>query len=210
MVSYLEDLPNDIKKNFENLTMVEEMLISPILAVMSVYRLRGGALFQKVFCANFAQDITEITKILPRLPKDLPIIILKKKDQQNKTHQFKINRLRVQSCLTYLCQNNPAYIAHGIQIADNQLKSLPEDGFPEDLFEIEDTNINIDKILVDVGPEVLENGEHDNYEEDDYDAFVETDDNDTLQCDQIRNAINYPKANNLLINEFQNDGILLA
>ena len=41
-----EDIPT-IKDDFENLTMVEEMLISPILAIMSVYRLSGGQLLSR-------------------------------------------------------------------------------------------------------------------------------------------------------------------
>ena len=55
--------------------MIEEMLISPILSVMSVFRLPNGALISRGLIANFSQDIKELTKILPRLPKDLPIII---------------------------------------------------------------------------------------------------------------------------------------
>ena len=36
-----------IRDDFENLTMVEEMLISPVLAIMSVYRLSGGQLLSR-------------------------------------------------------------------------------------------------------------------------------------------------------------------
>ena len=79
MVPEIDNIPNIIKKNLESLTMIEEMLISPILSVMSVFRLPNGALISRGFIANFSQDIKELTKILPRLPKDLPIIILKKK-----------------------------------------------------------------------------------------------------------------------------------
>ena len=79
MVPDLDILPYEIKQALENLTMVEEMLVSPILAVMSVYRLPGGALINRGFCANFSQDLEKILTILPRLPKDLPLWILKKK-----------------------------------------------------------------------------------------------------------------------------------
>jgi hypothetical protein len=40
------EFPN-IKKDFEDLTMVEEMLISPILAIMSVFRLDSGQLISR-------------------------------------------------------------------------------------------------------------------------------------------------------------------
>ncbi|RNA34788.1 ATP-dependent DNA helicase PIF1 [Brachionus plicatilis] len=44
MVPGIDDLPDEIKIHFEELTMIEEMVISPILPIMSVYRLSGGAL----------------------------------------------------------------------------------------------------------------------------------------------------------------------
>ena len=88
MVPDLDTLPSAIKEAFENLTMVEEMLESPILAVMSVYRLPGGALINRGFCANFSQDLDNFLTILPRLPKDLPLLVLKKKNQENKVKHF--------------------------------------------------------------------------------------------------------------------------
>ncbi len=47
------DMPMNVKKAFEELTMVEEMLISPILPIMSVYRLPGGQMMSRGFVANF-------------------------------------------------------------------------------------------------------------------------------------------------------------
>jgi hypothetical protein len=78
MVPEIDTIPIIIRSNLESLTMIEEILISPILSVMSVFRLPNGALISRVFIANLSQDIKEFTKILPRLPLDWPIIILKK------------------------------------------------------------------------------------------------------------------------------------
>ena len=66
MVPDLHAIPTDIKEHLEKLTMIEEMLISPLLAVMSIFRLPGGALIQRGFCANFSQDLTELTNTLHR------------------------------------------------------------------------------------------------------------------------------------------------
>ena len=63
MIPFIDKLPKDIQKYFEELTMVEEILISPILAVMSIYRLPNGTLKQRGFMANFTQDISEITQV---------------------------------------------------------------------------------------------------------------------------------------------------
>ncbi len=58
MIPGFDEIPERIKKILEELTMIEEMLISPILAIMSVYRLQGGALINRGFVANFTQDIS--------------------------------------------------------------------------------------------------------------------------------------------------------
>ena len=43
------NLPDNIRKNIENITIIEEMLISPILAVMSICRLPGDQLISILF-----------------------------------------------------------------------------------------------------------------------------------------------------------------
>jgi YesN/AraC family two-component response regulator len=97
----LEKLPQHIKKHFEDLSMIEEMLISPILAVMSVYRLPGGQLYQNGYVANFSQDIQQVCTQLPRLTKDLPLLIVRKTDQLNNAKDFVVNRVRVETILRY-------------------------------------------------------------------------------------------------------------
>jgi hypothetical protein len=72
------------KKSLEDLTMIEEMLVSPLLSIMSIFRLSGGQLISRGFVANFTQDIQPLVNVLPRLPKDLPILILKKRTKKIK------------------------------------------------------------------------------------------------------------------------------
>ena len=104
MVLGINELPLNVKIAFEQLTMVEEMLISPLLAIMSIFRLPGGQLVQRGFVANFSQNIQPICDILPRLPKDLPLLILKKKDQLNNEKSFVVCRERVLTVLQYLTE----------------------------------------------------------------------------------------------------------
>jgi hypothetical protein len=63
MIPLIDMLPIDIQIEFEKLTMVEEILISPILAIMSIYRLPNRALKQRGFIAHFSQDLTNITQV---------------------------------------------------------------------------------------------------------------------------------------------------
>ena len=72
------------------MTMIEEMLIFPILAIMSIFRLPGGSLINRGFVANFSQDLQPLCNIKPRLPKDLPILILKKKINQTITNTLDV------------------------------------------------------------------------------------------------------------------------
>lgn len=84
MIPGIDELDFELKKALEDLTRVEEMLISPILVLMIVFRLPGGALTSRGFCANFTQDIQPVITLLPRLPKNLPILILKKRINQTR------------------------------------------------------------------------------------------------------------------------------
>ena len=69
----------DIKLHFEKLTLVEEMLISPVQPLMSIYRLPGGQLVSRGYVANFSQNLDVLCKELPRIPADISVIILKKR-----------------------------------------------------------------------------------------------------------------------------------
>lgn len=71
------NLELSIKTDLYDLTMIEEMLISPILPIMSIYRLSGGQLVSKGSVINFKQDITSIVTSLPRLINDLPVLVAK-------------------------------------------------------------------------------------------------------------------------------------
>jgi hypothetical protein len=199
MVPDLDNSPLEIKRHLENLTMIEGIVISPILSVMSVYKLPHVALICRGFIANFAQDITELTKTLPRLPKNLPILILKKKDLTNNYKQFVVNRKRVETLLNWLCKNNPQYIANGIKMNNNLINLLPEIAIPKDLYEIvndENNHINSDS-----GPEI---NEKENFDVDDAEdfyqqAFIENNQNQKLQSDLIE----FPKANIVPIKEYE-------
>ena len=99
----------------------------------------------------------------------------------------------------------------GIYIDEEALCSLPEDSIPEDLNEILDNAeafVNIDKVITDVGPEILDNITT-NVENEYINTFVETDEENLLQIDRIKQVVNFdwPKANTKPINEFEYDGL---
>ncbi|RMZ94620.1 ATP-dependent DNA helicase PIF1, partial [Brachionus plicatilis] len=143
-------LPENIKKYFYELTMIEEMLISPVIPIMSVYRLNGGQFV----------NITSIVTSLPRLIKDIPILIVKKNGTQNNSKEFKVNRNRVCTVLKFLIENNPSWKSHCISIDSHHLNLLPEDTIPNDFNEINDDKLNPEEqniINQDLGPEIHDN-----------------------------------------------------
>ena len=198
------DLPEDIKKQFENLTMIEEMLISPIFAFMSIFRLPGGQYVSRGYMANFSQDIGSLIKQLPHIVKDLPILLIKKKNQKNEEKEFKVNRNRVYICLNFLINNNPHYKVHGIQFNENNLNLLPVDSIPDDLQFIEEDNINDNA----KGPEIVENDkELDDDVDNFYRTFVESPHDEQFEEDKLQKTINWPNINPKPINEYTAEGI---
>jgi len=135
------------------------------------------------------------------------MLILKKRDQNNQVKHFKVNRNRVERVLRFLCENNPAFIEHGIKFDTEVISQLPIDEVPLDLpYQIDQTDVDIDSILIDVGQNIEQNQltvDENEQANDDYQAFIETDDDQPLQIDNIKNAINFPSANRQAINEFQ-------
>ena len=67
-------IPMNIRLLLDELTMVEEMLLSPILPIMTVVRLATGEVKSKGHVANFRQDTLGFIKEIPRLPSTIPII----------------------------------------------------------------------------------------------------------------------------------------
>ena len=205
----LDRLPPYIKKLFQELTMVEEMLLSPILTVMSICRLKSGQLLSRGYVANFSQDLTQLCKILPRKTNELPILIVKKLDQNNVEIEFLVNRNRVTTLLNWLYHNNTDWKLKGIEINIENINSLPLNGIPTDLNEISEGNStpeNFDQVIIQTGPNISEN----NIENDDFiQTFVESDIEEPLQIDRIGQflTVEWPKANSKPINEFEYDGL---
>ncbi len=138
----------------------------------------------------------------------MPLLVLKKKDENNNVKQFIVNRHRVERVLKYLCKNNPAYVANNIQFCLEYIEQLPLDGIPNDLPTAKDTNCeNVDELIV--GPYLRETEKSSKNQsvDDQYEAFVESTNDDALQVDNIRTSINFPHASKKSKNEFTQDSI---
>ena len=110
----------------QGLTQVEEMLISPVLPIMSLYRLPHGQYGYSGHVINLPQDITSFATSLLRLPTELDVIVVRKEGSNQSHRDFRVRRLIVLRALQWLLANNIYY--RNIRIDPDALALLPEDG----------------------------------------------------------------------------------
>ena len=72
------------------------------------------------------QDISAFAKSLPRLPKELDVIIVRKEGSQNSHKDFRVRRSVVENALRWLKDHNKYYRNIDIDLA--ALSQLPDDG----------------------------------------------------------------------------------
>ena len=122
MSSYVTDMCSFL----QGLTQVEEMLISGVLPIMSLYRLPHGQYAYSGHVINLPQDVASFVNSLPRLPTELDIIVVRKQGAADSHHDFRVRRSVVLAALQWLLANNQYY--RSVQINSDALALLPEDG----------------------------------------------------------------------------------
>ncbi len=144
-------IPSLVPHELQNLTQVEEMLIARTLPIMRVYIKSGGQRGYSGHCVNLPQNVKELAMSLPRYPKELSVIIVKVKGRDNTFKDVTVRREKVHNALLWLMHNNPHYA--DLQIDEDALNSLPENGIPADLMTVEtESGITSDDVMSDLGP----------------------------------------------------------
>lgn len=125
--------------------MIEEQLIALVYVNQYIYIRGFGDVASKGNCINFQQNISTITDILPRLPSELPIILIQKKDSALNNTDFIVRRNVIELWLKFLKQNSKCTNYRNINISTERLNLLPENDILPDLKIYEtDENINMD------------------------------------------------------------------
>ena len=130
------------------------MLISPIIPMMSVYRLPHGQYGYSGHIINLPQDVSTFVNSLPRLPSDLDIIIVRKEDSVRTHRDFRVRRLKVLTALQWLITNNIYFT--NITINSDNVSALPEDQLLSSLPTLSvsnDTDISVDQNVSTAAPE---------------------------------------------------------
>ena len=115
-----------ITLNVHGLTQVEEILISAVLPIMSLYRLPHGQYGYSGHVINLPQDVACFVHSLPRLPSDLDVIVVRKEGASKSHRDFRVRRSVVLRALQWLIGNNKYY--RSVTIDSDALALLPEDG----------------------------------------------------------------------------------
>lgn len=75
---------------------------------------------------NLPQDVSSISRTLPRLPNSLDIITIRREGSDGNHRDFRVRRGVIERALHWLCQNNIYY--RNITIDTVALQQLPQDG----------------------------------------------------------------------------------
>ena len=119
------------------MTQVEEMLISAVMPIMSIYKLPHGQYGYSGHVVSFAQ-------CLPRLPSNLDVIVVRR-EGANQTHSdFRVRREVVQRALQWLVTHNKYYQSLCITINTTALAQLPEDENVSHLVSVTEDSSTVD------------------------------------------------------------------
>ncbi|PKK65022.1 hypothetical protein RhiirC2_715855 [Rhizophagus irregularis] len=118
--------PGEVPDELKGLSEIEEMLISQVFTVMTVYRLRSGQNGYRGHVINFPQDIQGFTKRLLQDPSSLDVLVAQRQSSNNPTvfRDFTVRRRKVCKALLWLKENNPYY--NDIIIDTDLLETLTE------------------------------------------------------------------------------------
>ena len=208
MIRDMTLIPPEIALELRQLTMIEEMLLSPVHPIMSVYRLPSGGNVSRGYEANFKQDSINFIKQIPLKPSELPCMIIRRKGQENTSADFKVCRARVEVVGRFLVDHHPNFKSHSITFNEQQCASLPEDAI---LAGIEEIVHDEEQQPGDEGAVPRETPEEDTLTTD-Y-AYIETEEVGTTEGQKIREAL-YPESTTAWptidpnpINEFEHSGL---
>ena len=117
------------------------MLISAVMPIMSIYRLPHGQYAYSGHVINLPQNVLSFATSLPRLPKELDVLVVKKLQGDSHRH-FRVRRTVVEEAINWLIQNNLYYQRNQVSLNQHALAQLPEDGNLRDLRSITIESLN--------------------------------------------------------------------
>ncbi|EAQ87454.1 hypothetical protein CHGG_04073 [Chaetomium globosum CBS 148.51] len=140
--------------------MIEEQLIARVHVHVEVFLYRGQQYKYRGHVVNFLRDVGEAYNQLPRLPRELDVIVLRPANFAQQDHvirqfrrRFFVKQSNIRQWLAFLKANHPAY--RDIVISEERLSQLPEDGGSVmDEFPVEDVDpVDIEDVVAEANDE---------------------------------------------------------
>ena len=98
--------PGLVPQELQSLTQVEEMLISSVMPIMSLYHLPHGQFGYSGHIINLPQDVATFTNTLPRSPSQLDVLLVRRQGAAGSHKDFRVRRSKVLTALQWLKQHN--------------------------------------------------------------------------------------------------------
>ncbi|KAM3502205.1 hypothetical protein MY11210_009143 [Beauveria gryllotalpidicola] len=126
--------PGELPAYLPELTQVEEMIIARSHVQMMVHRYRGHQYHYSGHCVSFMQNTVKTVDVLPNLPSELDIVVLRPSDRvvgSDRRYQcqfrsdFRVRKARVITWLRFLRDNHPDY--RYIMVSLDRIDALPVD-----------------------------------------------------------------------------------
>jgi hypothetical protein len=124
--------PGPAISTLPELTQMEEMLISPVHALVQLWQVRGGQFKYTGHTCNFPRENSVFHAKVPLLPEHCDVIIMRRTGVDIETsdavyQDFRVRRAVVQQWLEYLESHHPTFRAREVTVDYNHLNQLPED-----------------------------------------------------------------------------------
>ena len=123
-----------------DLTPIEKSCISLICPIIGIYK-KGHSTASKGHTISVIQDVNQLATTLPRLPANLPFIIIKGPNEHITDQTFRVRRQSLINALLYLKANNEDY--RHINISHERALLYPVDDIFEDLPQIDPAAMQI-------------------------------------------------------------------
>ncbi|KID81041.1 ATP-dependent DNA helicase PIF1 [Metarhizium guizhouense ARSEF 977] len=126
--------PGELPAYLPELTQVEEMIIARSHVQMMVHRYRGHQYHYTGHCVSFMQNTVKTVDVLPNLPSELDVVVLRPSDrvmqddpryQRQFRSDFRVRKGRVITWLRFLKEHHPDY--RYITISQDRIHALPVD-----------------------------------------------------------------------------------
>jgi ATP-dependent DNA helicase PIF1 len=127
--------PGEVPAHLPELTQIEEMIIARSHVQMLVHRYRGHQYHYSGHCVSFMQNTVKTVDMLPNLPSELDIVLLRPSNhiiendpryQRQFRTDFRVRKKRIIAWLQYLKDHHPDY--RYITISPDRIDALPVDG----------------------------------------------------------------------------------